>query len=261
MTENRTISEGRDHRGVVTLHLNQPERRNALSASMIEELTAFAARCNADPGIRAIVLRGAGPVFCAGADLSWMMAQIKADRETRLTEARRLAMMFQALNALCAPLIAYAHGGAYGGALGILSVCDVVLANPETRFGFTETRLGIIPATIAPHVIARLGEGPARRVFMSARIFGADEAMALGLVARIVGAANADSALEAEVEPYLAVAPGAVARAKRLARALGTPITPKRIEASISALADAWETDEAREGIAAFLEKRKPVWV
>ena len=260
MMENRTIFDVRDARGVVTLHLNQPERRNALSSSMIKELTAFAARCNADPGIRAIVLRGAGPVFCAGADLSWMMAQIKADRETRMAEARGLAMMFQALNTLAAPLIAYAQGGAYGGALGILAICDVVLADPGTRFGFTETRLGIIPATIAPHVIAQMGEGPARRVFMSARIFGADEAVALGLVARTVALANADSAIEAEVEPYLAVAPGAVARAKRLARALGAPITPERIEASITALADAWETDEAREGIAAFLEKRRPIW-
>jgi methylglutaconyl-CoA hydratase len=260
MTENRTISESRDERGIITLQLNQPERRNALSSSMIDELTAFAARCNGDPGVRAIVLRGAGPVFCVGADLSWMMAQIKADRTTRMAEARRLAMMFQALNTLSAPLIAYVHGGAYGGALGILSACDVVLADPETRFGFTETRLGIIPATIAPLVIARLGEGPARRVFMSARIFGADEAMALGLVARTVAATKADSAVEAEVEPYLAVAPGAVARTKRLARALGAPITLERIEASITALADAWETDEAREGIAAFLEKRRPIW-
>jgi methylglutaconyl-CoA hydratase len=260
MTESRTISTSRDERGVVTLLLNQPERRNAMSSSMICELTDFATRCNADPAIRAIVLRGAGPVFCAGADLSWMMAQIKADRQTRMTEARRLAMMFQALNTLSAPLIAYVHGGAYGGALGVLSACDVVLADPETRFGFTETRLGIIPATIAPLVIARLGEGPARRVFMSARIFGADEAMALGFVARTAVAVKADSAVEAEVEPYLAVAPGAVARAKRLARALGTPITPERIEASVTALADAWETDEAREGVTAFLEKRKPIW-
>jgi methylglutaconyl-CoA hydratase len=260
MTENPTISESCDERGIITLHLNQPLRRNALSSSMIGELTDFAARCSALAGLRAVVLRGAGPVFCAGADLSWMMAQIKADRETRMAEARRLAMMFQALNTLSAPLIAYVHGGAYGGALGILSACDVVLADPETRFGFTETRLGIIPATIGPHVIARLGEGPARRVFMSGRIFGADEAVALGLVARTVAAANADSAIEAEVEPYLAVAPGAVARSKRLARALGAPITLEQIEASITALADAWETDEAREGIAAFLEKRKPIW-
>jgi methylglutaconyl-CoA hydratase len=260
MTDGQTLAVARDDRGIVTLHLNQPGKRNALSSAMIDEITEFAARCNADKGIRAIVLRGAGPVFCAGADLGWMMAQINAGRDARIAEARRLAAMFQALNTLAAPLIAYVHGGAYGGALGLLSVCDVVLADPGTAFGFTETRLGIIPATIAPYVIARLGEGPARRVFMSARIFGAEEALALGLVSRMAPLADAEAVIEAEVQPYLAVAPGAVARAKRLARALGTPITPERIEASITALADAWETDEAREGIAAFLEKRKANW-
>jgi methylglutaconyl-CoA hydratase len=260
MTDGQTLAIARDDRGIVTLHLNQPGKRNALSSAMIDEITEFATRCNADKGIRAIVLRGAGPVFCAGADLGWMMAQINAGRDARMAEARRLAAMFQALNTLASPLIAYVHGGAYGGALGLLSVCDVVLADPGTAFGFTETRLGIIPATIAPYVIARLGEGPARRVFMSARIFGAEEALALGLVSRMAPLAEAEVAIEAEVQPYLAVAPGAVARAKRLARALGTPITPERIEASITALADAWETDEAREGIAAFLEKRKANW-
>jgi len=257
---NDTLDIRRDARGIISLTLNQPARRNALSAAMIDALTGFAASTNADPTIRAVVLRGAGAVFCAGGDLDWMMAQVEADRATRIAAARRLAAVFQALNTLDAPLIAHVQGGAYGGALGLLAACDVVLADPDARFGFTETRLGIIPATIAPHVIARMGEGAARQVFMSARIFDAAEAARLGLVSRLVAADQAEAAIEAEVAPYLAVAPGAVARAKRLARRLGAPITPERIEASIAALADAWETDEAREGIAAFLEKRKPAW-
>lgn len=255
-----TITVTRDARGVVDLLLNRPDRRNALSSAMLEELAGFAATVNADPSVRAVVLRGAGPVFCAGGDLDWMMAQIRADRATRIAQARRLAEVFQTLNTLSAPLIAWVHGGAYGGALGLIAACDVVLAETGTRFAFTETRLGIIPATIAPHVIARMGEGMARRVFMSARSFDAAEAAGLGLVSRVVPAAGAGDALAAEVLPYLSVAPDAVARAKRLARALGTPITPERIEASILALADAWETPEAAEGIAAFLEKRKASW-
>lgn len=257
---NDTLDIRRDARGIISLTLNQPARRNALSSAMIDALTAFAASTNADPTIRAVVLRGAGAVFCAGGDLDWMMAQVQADRATRIAAARRLAAVFQALNTLDAPLIAHVQGGAYGGALGLLAACDVVLADPGARFGFTETRLGIIPATIAPYVIARMGEGAARQVFMSARIFDAAEAARLGLVSRLVAADQTEAAIEAEVAPYLAVAPGAVARAKRLARSLGAPITPERIEASIAALADAWETDEAREGIAAFLEKRKPAW-
>ncbi len=139
-------------------------------------------------------------------------------------------------------------------------VCDVAIAAKDCRFGLTETRLGLIPATSSPYVIARMGEGRARQVFMSSRIFGGNEAARLGIVARAVEGPDLDAAIEAEVAPYLKLPTATVGRAKALARSLGPPIDEDVIEATIERLADTWDTEEAREGIAAFLEKRKPAW-
>ncbi|MBL4930083.1 crotonase/enoyl-CoA hydratase family protein [Fuscibacter oryzae] len=253
----QTLDVRTDPRGVVHVTLNLPERRNVLSPAMIAELTEFA---YAPGAARAIVLSGAGPVFCAGGDLVWMRAQIEADRPQRQREARKLAEMLQALNTMPVPLIGRLHGGVFGGGIGLASVCDVALAARGTKFCFSETRLGIIPATIGPYVLARMGEGRARRVFMSARVFDADEAETLGLISRVVDEASLDVAVEAEVAPYLATAPGAVAAAKALARALGPRIDDAVIDDSIRRLADAWESPEAATGIRAFLDKKSPPW-
>ncbi|GIX13814.1 MAG: methylglutaconyl-CoA hydratase [Paracoccaceae bacterium] len=249
-----------DSRGVATITLNRPGRHNAMSAAMMDALAAAAARLGADPGLRAVVLTGAGESFCAGGDLGWMMAQIQADRAQRMAEARRLAGMLRALNEMPKPLIGRIQGNAYGGGLGLIAVCDIAVAAAEVRLAFTETRLGLIPATIGPYVAARMGEGKARRVFMSARPFDAAEAVALDLLARAVPAAELDAAVEAELAPFLRVAPGAVGRAKALLRSLGARIDDQVIEATIGRLADSWETEEARAGIAAFLDKRPPPW-
>lgn len=255
-----TIAVTRDAANVVTVTLNRPERLNALSAEMLAELTELAGTLNSDPAIRAVVLRGSGKAFCAGGDLDWMMAQIKADRDARMAGARKLAAMLQGLNTLHAPLIGLIHGVAMGGGVGMAAVCDIAFAVEGTRFGFTETRLGIIPATIGPYVIGRIGEGAARQVFMSSRIFGSEEAVRLGLAARSVTAEEAEAAIAEEVAAYLKVAPGAVARAKAFARKLGGGVTPDAIEVSVEALADSWETEEARLGIKAFLDKEPPPW-
>jgi methylglutaconyl-CoA hydratase len=227
---------------------------------MIEELTEVAARLGGDDAVRAVVLAGAGSVFCAGGDLGWMMAQIEADRAQRIRESRRLAMMLKALNEMPKPLIGRVHGDAFGGGVGLMAICDIAVAVEDARFALSETRLGLIPATIAPYLIARLGEGMARRIFMSARQFGAGEAERIGLVARVVGREDLDAAVEAEVAAYLAVAPQAVGAAKALARSLGPRIDAEVIEATVARLADIWEGAEARAGIAAFLEKRPPPW-
>lgn len=260
MDEFTTISTDIDARGVVYLNLNRPEKKNALSGLMISELTEFAGSIANETAARVVVLRGAGDVFCAGGDLDWMKAQINADRAGRMAEARKLAHMLQALNELPLPLIGVVHGGAFGGGVGMACVCDVVIAESGTKFGLTETRLGLIPATISPYVIAQMGEGKARRVFMSARIFSAAEAQALDLIADQMPAAQLEARIEAEIAPYLKVAPGAVGASKALARALGPKIDDAVIEETVKRLADTWEGHEAKAGIDAFLNKTAPPW-
>ena len=254
-----TLEVTRDGRGVVTVRLNRPETHNAMSAPMLDELTALAAALAADDS-RVVVLTGAGASFCAGGDLRWMEAQFEADPAARAAEGRRLAGMLQALNTLPKPLIARVNGAAYGGGVGLCCVADVAIGAEGATLGLTETRLGLIPATIGPYVIARMGEGRARRVFMSARRFDAAEAVDLGVLSRAVPEPALDAAVEAEVAPYLACAPGAVADAQRLARALGPTIDEAVIAASVEALGARWSGAEAREGVGAFLARRKPRW-
>jgi methylglutaconyl-CoA hydratase len=255
-----TLTLETDDRGVTTLTLNRPDKHNALSGAMIGELTEVAARLGRDPAVRVVVLTGQGKSFCAGGDLEWMKAQMAADAASRAREARRLAEMLGALNALPKPLIGRVQGQAFGGGIGMISVCDVAVGVRGARFGLTETRLGLIPATVGPYVAARLGEAAARRVFMSARLFDADEAVRLGLLAGAVTPEDLDAAVEAEVAPYLATAPGAVAAAKRLLRRLGPPIDEAVIAETIEALVACWESPEGQEGVTAFFERRKPRW-
>ena len=207
--------------GVANLILARPEKHNALSALMIAELTEAAGLLGRDDNIRAVVLSAEGESFCAGGDLSWMKQQFSASRQSRMDEARKLAMMLRALNEMPKFLVGKVHGNAFGGGLGMISVCDVAIAVDTARFGLTETRLGLIPATISPYVMARIGEGHARRIFMSARLFPASEAVSLGLVSRQVSPEALDGAVEAEIavdrigrapvaQPERDVAPGDV---------------------------------------------------
>ena len=256
-----TITLERDARGVVTLTLDRAEKHNAMSATMIEELSDAASSLANDSSVRVVILTGAGKSFCAGGDLAWMQQQMRADGETRYREARKLAEMLNAMNTLPQPVIGAIQGNAFGGGLGLVSICDVAIGVETLKFGFTEARLGLIPATISPYCLARMGEAMARRVFMSARLFGAEEAVTLGLLAKSVPADALGEAVEAEVLPYLACAPSAVAASKRLARSMGTVIDEAVIDRTIRALVTQWESDEAKEGIAAFFEKRKASWV
>lgn len=255
-----TIDIAVDDRGVAVLMLDMPERHNALAPQMIADLTEAAERLGADPTVRVVVLTGNGKSFCAGGDLAWMKDQMAADAATRAREARKLAEMLGALDRMPKPLIGRVQGQAFGGGIGMMSVCDVAVGVDSAKFGLTETRLGLIPATIGPYVVARMGAGRARRVFMSARIFGAAEAVDLGLLAKSVPAEDLDAAVEAEVAPYLACAPGAVAKAKALVAALEPRVTDAVVDMTIAALVEAWESDEGPEGVSAFFEKRKPSW-
>lgn len=255
-----TIRIDTDARGVATLWLARADKHNALSALMIRDLTQAALSLGDDDRVRAVILAAEGRSFCAGGDLGWMQDQMRADATTRRAGARELAMMLNTLNELPKPLIGRVQGNAFGGGVGMISVCDVAVAVRGAKFALTETRLGLIPATIGPYVLARMGEDRARRVFMSGRVFDADEAVRLNLLAGVHDSDDLDAAVAFEVEPYLSCAPGAVAAAKRLARRLGPRIDAEVIEGSIDDLVSVWEGTEAPEGIAAFFDKREPRW-
>lgn len=255
-----TLEIKTDKQGVATLWLDRADKHNAMSAQMIAELSQAAAALAQNELVRVVVLAARGKSFCAGGDLSWMRSQMDADPQTRAREATALARMLHALNTLPKPLIARAHGNAFGGGVGLLSVCDVAIGADSAVLGLTETRLGLIPATIGPYVSARMGEARARRVFMSGRRFAAAEAVDLGLLAQAVPTENLDAAVWNEIEPYLSCAPAAVARAKAFLRHLGPVIDETVIQHSIAELAACWAGDEAPEGIAAFFDKRPPSW-
>jgi methylglutaconyl-CoA hydratase len=253
----QTVRIETDARGVARLTLARADKHNAMSAAMIDELTNAARDLGSDQSVRAVIMAGAGKSFCAGGDLEWMRAQFDASRSERIAEARRLAMMFKALNELPKPLIASVHGNVFGGGIGLISVCDWAVAAQTARFGLTEVRLGLIPATISPYVVARIGASAARPLFMSGRVFDAEQARAIGLVGSVVAADDLDSAVEAEASEFLAASPQAAASAKALVRSLGAPITDEVIEDVVRRLADSWETPEARQGITNFFEMRK----
>jgi methylglutaconyl-CoA hydratase len=249
-----------DARGVATLALARPEKHNALSQALIDDLTAVAAKIATDPAIRVVVLTGQGTSFCAGGDLGWMQDQMAGDAAAKRVAAQSLAQMLGAINTLPQPVIGRVQGNAFGGGVGMACVCDVAIAADHAKFGLTETKLGLIPATIGPYVLARMGEAMARRVFMSGRLFDAAEAVDLGVVAKAFPVAALDQAIEAEVAPYLQCAPDAVAAAKAFARSLGPVIDESVIARSIDALIAQWEGRSAKEGISAFFERRKPDW-
>lgn len=255
-----TIRVETDARGVATLTLARPDKHNAMSGQMIVELGQAAEALAADAGVRVVVLTGDGPSFCAGGDLAWMRAQMDVDAATRGAEARKLAMTLRALNDLPKPLIGRVQGNAFGGGIGMMSVCDVAVGAEGAKFGLTEVKLGIIPATISPYVVARMGAGRARRVFFSGRLFGAAEAVDLGLLAKAVPADALDEAVEAEVAPYLQAAPGAVAASKRLVAMLGPTIDDAVIDETVRQLVATWEGAEAPAGIAAFFAREAAPW-
>lgn len=255
-----TIKIETDARGAARLILSRPDKHNALSGQMIEEVTQAAGVLAADPSIRVVVLEGAGKSFCAGGDLGWMQTQVNADGTTRAAQARKLADMLGALNGLPKPLIGRVHGNAFGGGVGLCCVCDIVFAADTAKFGLTETKLGLTPATIGPYVLARMGEGAARQVFMSSRLFDAQSAQRLGVVSQVVAPDGLEAAVEGEIDAYLKCAPGAVAEAKALALSLGRTPDAATVDASINALVTRWESNEAAAGIAAFFEKTPPAW-
>ena len=256
----RTISVETDPRGVATLTLNRPDVHNAMNAAMMDEVPEAVAALAGDKSVRAVVLTGAGETFCAGGDLKWMQEQRELEPEARVAGSRKIAVMLGALNELPKPLIGRINGPAYGGGLGMMSVCDIVIAPRAARFGLTEVKLGLIPANIGPYVVARMGEANARQVFLNARLFDAEEAHMLGLVSQLVDPAELDNAVEREIGFILKCGPDAVAATKALIAHIARHGAAGSIDFAMGALADAWERPESAEGIGAFFDKRPPAW-
>lgn len=247
-----TIRVATDRDGIATVTLNRPDKHHAMNAAMIAELGQAAATLGADASVRAVVLAATGPSFCAGADLQWMRQQQAADRAGKIAEAGRLSAMLAALDALPKPLIARVQGNVYGGGIGLIAVADVAIAAEGIKLSLTETRLGLIPATIGPFVVARMGQGMARQVFFTGTAFGPEFGLRAGLLHEVCPADRLDERVSRQTDAILKTAPGAVAAAKALCLGLGGDEAAD-IAASIAALADRWESAEAQARIRAFL--------
>ena len=248
---------------VARVTLSRPDSHNAFDASLIAELRAcFDALGREEPmRLRAVVLAGDGPSFCAGADIGWMQAATTLETEANEQDAMAMADMFEAIDACPAPVVARVHGAALGGGMGLCAVADVVIAESGTRFGFTETRLGILPSVISPFVIAKIGETHARALFPGGRRFDTVRAQRIGLVHDVVeGDAALDAAVEAVLADLLAAGPTAARAAKAIVREVrGLPHGSTKWHTA-RVIARQRTSEEAREGFRAFVEKRKPAW-
>jgi methylglutaconyl-CoA hydratase len=258
MTRFETIRLSCDRRGVARVTLNRPARHNALNAAMIADLTEVTREIAANGDVRVVVISGAGKSFCAGADLDWMKQQFAASPEERTREAKRLAQMLRSLDELPKFVIGVVEGAAYGGGAGLAAVCDLVIAGPGTQFALTETRLGLIPATIGPYLYRRIGAAAMRRLALHGERFDAGEAKAIGLVSHIAAGGGVAAMTEHHVAQALTCAPGAVADAKLLFRRFSLGLADET--ETVDALVRRWQTDEAQAGIAAFFNKETAPW-
>jgi methylglutaconyl-CoA hydratase len=249
--------------GVAQITLNRPEKRNALDRATVAALSSALQSCADDAAVRLVQITGAGNAFCAGADLTEMQAQAQASEAANLADAEQLAAMLGVLDSMPKPTLARVNGDGYGGALGLLAACDIVVAVDAAKFAFTEVRLGIIPAVISPFVLGKIGESAARRYFLSAETLSAATLKELGLVHEVVPAELLDAACARITEALLKGAPRALAEAKALIRDVAHAAAPERAAVSIEAaarLARLRVQEEAQEGFSAFFAKRKASW-
>ena len=253
-----------DRRGVATLTLNRPEVHNAFDAALVLRLTELLIELKSRPGVRAVVLTGAGRAFSAGADVNWMRSMAACSEDENVEDALHLADLMSLLNSLPLPTIARVNGHAYGGGVGLVACCDIALASSEARFALSEVRLGLVPAVISPYVIAAVGERNARRLFLSGEAMDAKLARRVGLVHEIAKPNKLDDALEDQVGMLLKGGPNALRESKELiftveGGGISADVALKHRTAQI--IAQLRVSDEGQEGLAAFLEKRTPEWL
>lgn len=251
----------RERPGVATLCLNRPQRRNAFDDATVAGLTAAFDALSRDDGVRVLVLTAAGDHFCAGADLQWMRRMAAADYDENHRDALALAHMLRQLDELPQITIARVQGPAYGGGVGLISCCDIAVGAASASFCLSEVRLGLMPATIAPYVVAAIGSRAARRYFTTAERFSAAQAQALGLLSEVAEPMALDGVVQHWVDELLKGGPAAVAASKRLvAQVARAPRDPALLAATSEGIARMRVSAEGQEGMCAFLEKRKPSW-
>lgn len=259
--EARTVW-GMDHRGVATLTLNRPQVHNAFDDLLIAELTQVLGRLGADPAVRAVVLTGAGESFSAGGDLNWMRSMVKFSAARNEADALRLAQLLDTLDRLPKPTVARVNGGAFGGGVGLIACCDLAVGVATARFGLTEVRLGLAPATIAPYVIRAIGPRQARRYFLTGERFEASQAQRLGLLHEVVEPEALDGAVNRLIDHLLHGGPQALAACKQLVDDVSTASDRAALERDTAALiARLRVSDEGQEGLAAFFDRRAPAWM
>jgi len=248
--------------GVAVVTLNRPEVRNAFDDALIAALAANFKALDDDDGVRAVVLGGNGPAFCAGGDLNWMKRMAGYGYEQNLHDAMGLAVMLQTIDRMKKPVIARVHGPAYAGGTGLVAACDIAVGTPEAKFCLSEARIGLSPATISPYVLRAMGERAARRYFLTAEVFDAEEALRIGMLSALVPAAQLDATIDSLLGNLLACGREALAKIKDLIRAVASrPIDDSMVADTARRIAEIRGSAEGKEGVASFLEKRKPSWV
>ncbi|MEN3340037.1 MAG: methylglutaconyl-CoA hydratase [Acidobacteriota bacterium] len=248
------------HESVLRLTLNRPDVRNAFDEEVIAALTAAAVAAAAHSELRAVVLAGAGSVFCAGADLAWMSKAIAYSKRENLSDAEDLARMLERLDTLPVPVIGRVQGAALGGGVGLAAVCDIVIAADDAVFALSEVKLGILPAVIAPYVIRKIGVSAARELFLTGVRFSAARALAIGLVHEVVPASGLDEAVARRIRDVASSGPRAIAVAKALIREIAGAKPEDVLGLTTNTIAAQRVSDEGQEGMRAFLQKRKPGW-
>ncbi|WP_371377501.1 enoyl-CoA hydratase/isomerase family protein [Thalassotalea aquiviva] len=248
-------------KGVATVTLNMAEKHNAFDEHIIALLSQTFDQLKANKQVKLMVLAARGKSFCAGADLAWMKKMATYSHQQNLDDATRLAHMLKTLNELPIPTIAKVQGAAFGGAVGLVSCCDIAIASDKAKFSLSEVKLGLIPATISPYVIRAIGEKACRRYFLTAEPFDAKQALKLGLINELVSHHELDQTVEHFGQMMLANSPHALAQAKRLIfEVANQPINSTLIDQTSQRIADIRVSKQGQEGLTAFLEKRRPNW-
>ena len=245
-----------------TVTLTRPELRNAFNDEVIAELTQAFTELGAREDLRAIVLAAEGPAFCAGADLNWMRRMADYDRAQNLADAARLAEMLRVIHACPKPVVTRVQGDVYAGGMGLVACSDIAISADSAHYCLSETRLGLLPATISPYVMRAMGPRAAQRYCLSAERFDAAEALRIGFVHEVVPAERLDERVDAVVKALVSASPAAVRACKRLLHDVGQrEVDAALIASTVEAIADVRASEEGREGVQAFLQKRQPAWL